>query len=74
MSTRIPTIHEVHDSKFSLSGGLEVLTSIEFISLPKMDFKNLFFTSPKGAKKTGFPHLGRKKLLPHLYKLRRITM
>jgi hypothetical protein len=28
MSARIPTIHEVHDSKFSLSGGLEVLTSI----------------------------------------------
>jgi hypothetical protein len=31
MSSRIPTIHEVHDStcKFSLSGGLEVLTSID---------------------------------------------
>jgi hypothetical protein len=28
MSARIPTIHEVHDSRFSLSGGLEVLTSI----------------------------------------------
>jgi hypothetical protein len=28
MSARILTIHEVHDSKFSLSGGLEVLTSI----------------------------------------------
>jgi hypothetical protein len=28
MSVRIPTIPEVHDSKFSLSGGLEVLTSI----------------------------------------------
>jgi hypothetical protein len=28
MSAGIPTIHEVPDSKFSLSGGLEVLTSI----------------------------------------------
>jgi hypothetical protein len=28
MSAGVPTIHEVHDSKFSLSGGLEVLTSI----------------------------------------------
>jgi hypothetical protein len=28
MSAGITTIHEVHDSKFSLSGGLEVLTSI----------------------------------------------
>jgi hypothetical protein len=28
MSAKIPTIHEVHDSKFSLSGKLEVLTSI----------------------------------------------
>jgi hypothetical protein len=28
MSARIPTIHEVHDSKYLLSGGLEVLTSI----------------------------------------------
>jgi hypothetical protein len=28
MSIRIPAIREVHDSKFSLSGGLEVLTII----------------------------------------------
>jgi hypothetical protein len=31
MSARIPTIHGVHDSNFTLSGGLEVLTSIFFI-------------------------------------------
>jgi hypothetical protein len=29
MSARIPTMHGVHDSKFSLSGGLEVLNSIK---------------------------------------------
>jgi hypothetical protein len=28
MTARIPTLHEVHDSKYSLSGGLKVLTSI----------------------------------------------
>jgi ABC-type transport system involved in cytochrome c biogenesis permease subunit len=28
MGATLPTINEVHDSKFSLSGGLEVLTSI----------------------------------------------
>jgi hypothetical protein len=28
MSARISTIHDVHDNEFSLSGGLEVLTSI----------------------------------------------
>jgi hypothetical protein len=34
MSARIPTTHEVHDSKFSLRGGLEVLTSIYGFNLP----------------------------------------
>jgi hypothetical protein len=29
MSARIPTMQEVYDSKFPLSGGLEVLTSIQ---------------------------------------------
>jgi hypothetical protein len=32
MSARIPTTHDIHDSKMSLSGGLEVLTSIHRLS------------------------------------------
>jgi hypothetical protein len=45
MSARIPTIHEVHDSKFSLSGGLEVLTSI--LSNDKLKHGNLMYMTPQ---------------------------
>jgi hypothetical protein len=42
MSARIPTMREVHDSKFSLSGGLEVLTSI---FIPQFNQQNVYTNS-----------------------------